>query len=998
MFTHKAPPLNSLNAQLRALFVDLDKPTPSLKFLYDMSAKISDSVFYATNNTADTLSADMWHSIYSEMFHAAYDTTTYTIPDTVFMHAHGYYSDTIPMGVMRYSYYKFKDEALHTGTYFDFDTINTILTEHYPSGSWPYLSNALFVAAPLIGSSDYTNPVFRIDPQFIFLDAAYYAFLIQNNWTLKIDFGDGLGWINFNINTITNHQVIYADGGKKLIKAAIFNVVGTLVDFSQSRLLILGDDPLIPPDETWTFIPGMTVGVYEGCNHIENSGRLIIYLEGFDIGDIFPFSNRTAADIYSKQIAPDPIIQLQNDGYNFLVVDWKRSGIDIRFNALYLLNFLEYLKGISTDDEQFVIVGRSIGGVIARYTPTFMEHQQYQSENYDAFFQDEYDENNIVYLLLHPYLDDLPTTVNHKEKMHNTRLLITDDSPHQGAILPLSIQHAYNGFFALISHYIGPFLTISATIFNFGINAQAAQQTFIYHVDTKSGSTYTARSEKNKFFTQLNSLGNYPKYAKVVAMSNGSLAGEPQTNIYTGEDRVAGDRLVDFSTELFARALWIKVPLFGADLECNTDFDGYGHIYAANAGRYTIALKLYWFGVKIETGYNSLFDVDEYATTKPYSTNAGGYFPPDLKLVGTHEFDNPNQLSQWWLFNVASWHTSNDGDGCFTIDSHIGWEGFASVNFDLSVCSDGSYFCHVPLQSALDYGTLGTTYPLNLNIETLSVNTNLNRVKADVIIGIPSGYPSLYPNNAHSYFRNDYIYNITQTAAPNDPFTYYTCIGVDDSVKRGFINLEIGDEELYLENNILPWTGKYQTEFNIRVNKRNPHYEYVGYTYPPLKLDGIYSKKAAFIIQSPGHAIFQYDKTGTPVIPAFQYGSPLSSDTTRVNEPLYICCTNYKTPIERLADLENEFTFTEEFKNILLAFPNPNNGKELILNYTLHSKGEVIINVLNTLGKIVYYKKEFALEDLNQSILNLSFLPQGMYVINISNNYKQANTQILIIK
>ncbi|MFZ1826195.1 MAG: T9SS type A sorting domain-containing protein, partial [Chitinophagales bacterium] len=141
-----------------------------------------------------------------------------------------------------------------------------------------------------------------------------------------------------------------------------------------------------------------------------------------------------------------------------------------------------------------------------------------------------------------------------------------------------------------------------------------------------------------------------------------------------------------------------------------------------------------------------------------------------------------------------------------------------------------------------------------------------------------------------------------------------------------------------------------------------------------------------------------YDKTGTPVIPAFQYGSPLSSDTTRVNEPLYICCTNYKTPIERLADLENEFTFTEEFKNILLAFPNPNNGKELILNYTLHSKGEVIINVLNTLGKIVYYKKEFALEDLNQSILNLSFLPQGMYVINISNNYKQANTQILIIK
>lgn len=74
----QSPPINSINEQLRALFEDLDKPTPSLNFLYDMSAKMSDSVFYATNNTTDTLTSEMWQMIYGEMYHAAYDTLSYT--------------------------------------------------------------------------------------------------------------------------------------------------------------------------------------------------------------------------------------------------------------------------------------------------------------------------------------------------------------------------------------------------------------------------------------------------------------------------------------------------------------------------------------------------------------------------------------------------------------------------------------------------------------------------------------------------------------------------------------------------------------------------------------------------------------------------------------------------------------------------------------------------------------------------------------------------------
>ena len=218
----QSPPINSINMQLRALFEDLDKPTPPLTFLYDMSAKMSDSVFYQTLNYTDTLQTDMWLKIYEEMFHAAYDTLDYTRPETVYSDANGFYSDTIPIGIMRYAYYKFKPDALTTDNYFDFDTVNTILTDKYPRSGWPYLNKALFVAAPSIATSGYSNPVFRIAPHFLFLDPQYTTYLNQGTWTLKIDFGDG-----FTVN------LSHLPGGIYFIK------IGNSVNIVSTKLIIV---------------------------------------------------------------------------------------------------------------------------------------------------------------------------------------------------------------------------------------------------------------------------------------------------------------------------------------------------------------------------------------------------------------------------------------------------------------------------------------------------------------------------------------------------------------------------------------------------------------------------------------------------------------------------------------------------------------------------------------------------------------------------------------
>lgn len=682
------------------------------------------------------------------------------------------------------------------------------------------------------------------------------------------------------------------------------------------------------------------------------------------------------------------------------MVDWKNSTTDLRFNSLYLVNLLEYLKSITTDDEQFVIMGESMGGLIARYTLTFMESRSYEIDDYDGFFQDAFDINNIGYLLLHLEIYDLPTTIGEKDRMHNTRLLITLDSPHQGANVPLSVQYAYRTALGIFGPYIGTALTISASLMNLGLDGQAAQQMLIYHIDTKYGSPwyydYTSMPDKNLFFSQLLNMGNYPQYAKIVAMSSGSLKGYPQTNYYTGEDRVAGDYLIDFEADLYARVLWIPVPIFGGDLECQTNPNGNGHIFKANAGTYGITIKLKWFGIKVTFGYNSLLSVDEYAHTLPYCTSSGGYYYPGFDVVDIDAAADDYDLSQSWILNVFAWEYENDGLGCFTFNSHAGWNGFASINADLSLCSDGSNFDFIPVQSAIDYGTLGT-YPLNLDIETQSISTKLSRVKADVVTGIPDAYAG--NNYNHLFYRNDDIYNITDAATSPYPYfyTYYTCdqAGINE-VERGFLNLEIGDEELYLENVTLPWTAKYQTEYNIRVNKRNPHYQYAGVTTTPLTLVGIYSKKALYSVTSPGYANFYVDATATPKTPAFLASSLSPSLYSVIDEPLYICCLDFRGT--RLAEEQQPLPHDNE-EDYLLAYPNPTDGKLLLINYQMPFNADAVISISNSFGNLVYQARvERSMDKVNYASLDLSFLPAGLYIINLKGAKQRMSTKILIIK
>jgi hypothetical protein len=151
--------LNDINAQLRLMFSNTRSPYPNLKFLYDMAAHQSNESFFSLNSS-DTNTTSDWYKIYGEMYHSAYDTTKLDMSSIVFGKGNQYFSDTVPIGIMNYSFLQLKDSTtLTTNNYFDFDTTNSLLFDKAGRLSTPYLINNIFMASPMVLKKGFTQNI-----------------------------------------------------------------------------------------------------------------------------------------------------------------------------------------------------------------------------------------------------------------------------------------------------------------------------------------------------------------------------------------------------------------------------------------------------------------------------------------------------------------------------------------------------------------------------------------------------------------------------------------------------------------------------------------------------------------------------------------------------------------------------------------------------------------------------------------------------------------------
>ncbi len=267
------------------------------------------------------------------------------------------------------------------------------------------------------------------------------------NGSLHIDWGEGQGYRRSNWDQVYTHQ--YLSPGQKVIRVKVYLNDGTFRACSLP-IEVLGvpspnasaqtggfseqggsSEKVYPADDLRTipFIIPAVEGVHSGAlirlmpsirRFTNNRPRLVkplIVVEGYDISsraprlqdnytyeDFIEDINETGLNGYDFNQQLDDI-----GGYDICFVNFDDGADDLLSNAAVLQDALSIIlreQEINPETgilEPNVIMGISMGGVIARYT-----------------------------------LANLTKTNSHLSR--NTRLLITHDSPHQGANIPVGLQ------------------------------------------------------------------------------------------------------------------------------------------------------------------------------------------------------------------------------------------------------------------------------------------------------------------------------------------------------------------------------------------------------------------------------------------------------------------------------------------------------------------------------------------------------------------------------
>ncbi|PKA84402.1 putative secreted protein (Por secretion system target) [Ulvibacter sp. MAR_2010_11] len=241
----------------------------------------------------------------------------------------------------------------------------------------------------------------------------------------------------------------------------------------------------------------------------------IIVLDGFDPGDgrditglynSLSFGGQNMADI------------LRDEGFDIVILNapqYTTGGKDIdggadyiQRNAMVLIELINLLNTQKVGDEELVVLGPSMGGLIARYGLAYMEQNSMDAE---------------------------------------TRLYISFDSPHLGANIPISLQYLIN----YLAQELGD--ADAVAIVDNVLNSPAAKEMLYDHLlgHLLSGSAYEqdptlllpigAPNFRDAFQAELNTLG-FPQNVRNVAMVNGSAQGTT-----TG---TAGMQVVDTTLDL----------------------------------------------------------------------------------------------------------------------------------------------------------------------------------------------------------------------------------------------------------------------------------------------------------------------------------------------------------------------------------------------------------------------------------------------------------------
>jgi pimeloyl-ACP methyl ester carboxylesterase len=245
------------------------------------------------------------------------------------------------------------------------------------------------------------------------------------------------------------------------------------------------------------YLPGLNNGVQNTCIK-----KPIVIVEGIDFGfkdhwtgcyggkcgsnGLIDLVNGYTLNPYESKLknriepwaaiekAPKFLRDLRNRGYDVFYVDFHNGADYMENNAQLVVKFIQMLNERKCSEEELVVVGTSMGGIVAKYALSYME----------------------------------------KNKMpHCVRTYLSFDAPHQGANIPYGLQN-------FMQYFSGKLPTMKEN-FKRKLDRAAARQLLSLHILSE----YKTSPHKDRaaFLEKQNQLGNYPKLSRNIALTNGSV-------------------------------------------------------------------------------------------------------------------------------------------------------------------------------------------------------------------------------------------------------------------------------------------------------------------------------------------------------------------------------------------------------------------------------------------------------------------------------------------
>ena len=611
-------------------------------------------------------SMDIVRMSYADVYTARYYSAapTLPLPDTFSKNIDNAHTNALALFFAKYSI--FDENAINNnqlqynnGQLFD---VSTRLTH-------PYLVKNLFTAYPK--QKYYLDTVlFYFDPSLFISNTSL------NLQSLQIDFGTGYQTIN--TNTSIKHGYIDSSGIRVIsIKIQLsdnsifYTKVVVWVDVTPNQNNNGSRYAPVPTVLGRLATPEINVsavqGVHDGYNAYiirsvnTPSGQIkkpLIVVEGYDLNDGAPSlaSNYEVNDLIKSWqevfISGNSFDYYLDDiaGYDLIFVDWKNSMDDITRNAVALEDLIGRINTIKAQSGyqsvQNVVMGISMGGLISRYCLASMTKRSINPQ---------------------------------------TRLLITHDSPHQGAYVPLALQHLakdlqnklYGGI--RIGRLIGA-LDEAANL----LDKTATRQQLKMYVTDDNGfvSQNTFLNTTYRDMVEFPNPGVQPSY-NFIATSQGSQCGIAPLPV--GATLVAGAGQYNSSGLAFLLTAGIlsRSKLYG-------EIEAYGLTGSSNHQILHCLLKrktrLFWGLVNADKTIVNINRNEPSFNTIPWESVPGGVESLADRL------QSGSTLSGDWG----------------------GW--FLGINYNITLASR---FGFVPLISALDMVTPPTTYQGILNVRAL---------------------------------------------------------------------------------------------------------------------------------------------------------------------------------------------------------------------------------------------------------------------------------------